>query len=242
MLEEKVKEILKEKSKNALLVIAENIGTKGYSGLTKPKLLEKLFNDYDNHPSLLSELGIKNQKKIIKQIVKSFFIIVLTALIGVLIKHYFFPSASKEDIQVIEDKIDKNELYRAEIEHLEKYKRKFLNDEMPITYKVFGMLNGKFVMKEQLVNNSIRTNYQSSFSSDFENNEVTITLLMKEFELGQETNKLYLYDLNLEQTFPLVEDNPFDFNLGKWGGQVIRFILLKSDREQPIFAIGIGKD
>ncbi|WP_424003733.1 hypothetical protein [Maribacter sp. IgM3_T14_3] len=236
---EKIENILRNKSKIELQVISKNVGITGWSGLSKEKLINKLISEKSTRKRLNSELGLKTNL-----LRNPWFIGLIFLLISSFIVPLFFSdNVSKDDLNVIVDTIDKNKQYAKEIEYLEKYKRKFLEDGMTISYKVFGIENNQLVVKEQLLENSQNSTYETSLFIDFEKRLVTIDLFMTDLNFlnSKESGHFSLENFGQSSSFPLKEDVFYNFRTVNFDGYCIRFVMLKADREQPIFAIGVSK-
>ncbi|WP_286814704.1 MULTISPECIES: hypothetical protein [unclassified Maribacter] len=230
--------ILRNKSKIELQVISKKIGISGWSSLSKEKLINKLVSDKAIRKRLNSELGIK-----INILRNPWFIGSIFLLISSFIVPFFFSdNVSKDDLNVIVDTIDKNEQYAKEIEYLEKYKRKFLEDGMTISYKVFGVENNQLVVKEQLLENSQNSTYETRLFIDFEKQLITIDLFITDLNFlnSKESGHFSLENVGQLSSFPLKEDVFYNFKTINFSGYCTRFVMLKADRQQPIFAIGVS--
>ncbi|SDE73072.1 hypothetical protein [Cellulophaga baltica] len=233
---EKIKKILEGKSKNELLVIAKKSGTKRYSSLSKEKLINKLLNDKQNHANLNNQIGLKSRSLFTNTWFQGLIFLILSFLVAC---YFFQNSASKEDLNNVIEIVDKNELYIREIEFLGKYKKKFLESEMNFQYKLFGEKGGNITTIDELKSPNAKSNYTSNIQLNFDENVINVDISINELNFDARTT---LDNSVLKQKFPLIEDKFYIFRTFKFNGNVMKFVLLKADREQPVYAIGIGAE
>ena len=229
----KLENILRNKSKNELQVISKNIGLKGYYKLSKEKLIGKLLSNGDLG-RLHFELGL--QKSVIKnQWFQGFIFLILSSIVG-----YFFyiNSPSKQDLDEIITVIDKNEEYAKEIEFLEKYKKKFLENQMDLNYSVFGIRNNEIVTKENLMNPDYPLDYYGNIEFDYDKGIVNLTL--SNLNLFLTNQNTLIKGFNSKEIFPIKEDIFYSMRGMVFKENSLKFVLLKMDKEQPVFAIGLS--
>ena len=229
-----LKKVLGNKTKPQLQVLCESVGLKRVSRLSKPKLINKLIEEDYLHEAMFQQLGIISPKKWYRSSwIQGVIFLALSGLIGL---GFFLKSASKQDIESLEHRIDKNEEYLGEIEYMKKYRQKFLERNMNYNYKVFGIKNGKLITKEELKDSRLSTDYNSFIKFHNSKNYVEVAIDFREFQFSQSN---IVNSSLLVQNFPIQEDVFYDFK-GLSADNCLKYVLLKEDEEQPIIAIGLG--